>query len=244
MSARVLYDAFVSDPVSVDVQPAVFHSWLRGLTAAELIADLPAQLHRHFQVHQSTSASTPQQRRPTLRKKRHRQRPSVSSSSSSPSSPSSPSSLPPRILSSPPTGSPNISRRPSAADDRLDAVGTPHTIIHQLAALHIPAAAASNATAVTAAEDSPRSSSPSPSSDSDSSDDELHQAAAALTSAAYGRLLTAAQHTIHTQYRVFASAVPLLPLPAPARLPVASCPSCPPPPSPPSSPPTTPSTLL
>ena len=200
MSARVLYDSFVSDPVDVSVQPAVFHAWLRGLTAAELVADLPAQLHRHYTLQQS---ATPQQRRHILRKRRHK-RPSVSSSSSSPSSPSSPSSLPQRVLSSPMTGSPNISRRPSAADERVDA-GTPHTIIHQLAALHIPAASLHTANNTTGAtEDSPHINSDSSASDADSSDEELHTAAAALHSAVYSRLLTAAQHAVHTQYRVFA----------------------------------------
>ena len=202
MSARVLYDSFVTDPLDVSIQPAVFHSWLRGLTASELVADLPAQMHRHFQLSQST---TPQQRRNILRKRRHK-RPSLSSSSSS-SSPSSPSSLPPRVLSSPMTGSPNLSRRPSAADERVEAA-TPHThtIIHQLAALHIPTAAAANLTTTTAgmADDSPHSNSPSSTSEDDSSDDELHTAAAALNSAAYSRLLTAAQHNVHSQYRVFA----------------------------------------
>ena len=204
MSARVLYDSFVSDPLHVSIQPLVFQSWLRGLTAAELVADLPAQLHRRFHLHQPASS---QQRRHILRKRRHK-RPSLSSSSSSSSSPSSPSSLPHRVLSSPVTGSPNISRRPSAAatDDRTDAA-VPHTIIHQLAALHIPATAAtavtttSPAIAAAAADDSPQSVASS-SSDSDSSDDELHQTAAALSSAAYNRLLTAAQHSIHSQYRV------------------------------------------
>ena len=201
MSARVLYDSFVVDPLYVVIHPPVFQSWLRGLTAAELVADLPAQLHRHFQLHQST---TPQQRRHILRKRRHK-RPSLSSSSSSPSSASSPSSLPQRVLSSPMAGSPNISRRPSAADDRLDA-GMTHTIIQQLAALHIPssAAATTNPTgAAGPAEDSPRAGSLSSSSDGDSSDDEVHLAAAALSSASYARLLSASQHSIHSQYRVF-----------------------------------------
>ena len=210
MSARVLYDSFVSDPLSVSIQPHLFQSWLRGLTAAELVADLPAQVHRHYQLHQS---ATPQQRRQALRKRRQK-RPSASSSSSSPSTPSSPSSLPQRVLSSPMTGSPNISRRPSAADDRVD-VGTPHSIIHQLAALHIPpgtaatihtqlATGAVNTTAG-AADDSPHSHSASSSSSDDDSDDELHVTAATLHSAANSRLLAAAQHAIHAQYRVFAT---------------------------------------
>ena len=209
MSARVLYDACVVDPLAATIQLSVFQSWLRGLTAAELVADLPAQLHRHFRLQQ---LATPQQRRHLLRKRRN-ERPSLSSSASSPSSPSSPSSLPQRVLSSPMTGSPNISRRPSAADDRVDA-GSPHTIIHQLAALHAPppsaatAAATPNASTAAAgpADDSPQSSDAS--SGSDSSDDELQSAAAALNSAAYARLLSAAQHAVHTQYRVFAMLSP------------------------------------
>ena len=202
-SSTLLYDAFVSDPLHLDLHPGTWQAWLRGITQQELIHEITLSLQQHYQ---QPTVSTPQHRhtqpRPRTAHLARRHRPSVSSSSSSASS--SPSSLP-RALSSPFNASPATSRRPSATG--ADPALVPRTIISTLSALTVEDDAASPAPADLAAVGVGDVAELSDGDDEDSSDE---LTSSSFSSSAYSRLLLSTQQNVHSQYRTFALLEPYL----------------------------------